>query len=436
MKSDDAEYITAYFDAPDDGSFEASGGASAYPPSVQPGIPKLGRKPEGWTRAPIGDFLEPVFRSAKLLDDERYQLVTAKRSRGGIVPREVLFGRDIRTKTQFFVEAGDFLISRRQISHGACGIVPESLNGAIVSNEYVALRPKAGLDLRFLSHLSHSVYFQQTCFHSSIGVHVEKLVFKLEDWLEWEFDIPPLDEQEQIASGLDAWDRVVDLSARRLQSKERFLNKLIYQLGQNRWVPIALDDVGKWVGGGTPSKAVASYWQGDIPWVSPKDMGSWRIDRAEDHISEEAVAKSSTRIVPAGSVLVVTRSGILRNTVPSAVAAVPVAINQDIKALQVNGPWSGSLIALIMRQASEQLRLACVKTGTTVESIDLDALKATPIALPDSDDAIAQAEVVVVGLAREIDLLTAQLDGLRTQKRALLQRLFSGGSTTVKEAAE
>lgn len=413
----------------------ASRSVSAYPPSVQPGIPKLGRKPEGWTRAPIGEFLEPVFRPAKLADDERYQLVTAKRSRGGIVPREVLFGRDIRTKTQFFVEAHDFLVSKRQISHGACGIVPQSLDGAVVSNEYVALRPKAGLDLRFLSHLAHSVYFQQTCFHSSIGVHVEKLVFKLEDWLEWEFDIPSLDEQERIASGLDAWDRVAELSTRRLQSNETFLNKLIYQLGQNNWVPVALDEVGKWVGGGTPSKTIASYWQGDIPWVSPKDMGPWRIDRVEDRISEEAVAKSSTRIVPAGSVLVVTRSGILRNTVPSAVAAVPVAINQDIKALLVDGPWSGSLIALIMRQASEQIRQACVKTGTTVESIDLDALKATPIALPDSKYAIAQAEAVVVGLAREIDLLKAQLEKLRAQKRGLLQRVFSGGAAT-QEAAE
>jgi type I restriction enzyme S subunit len=425
LKSDVEEDVDAHLDAADDSSFEEVRGARAYPPSVQPGIPKLGRKPKGWTRAPIGEFLEPVFRPAQLVDDERYQLVTAKRSRGGIVPREVLFGRDIRTKTQFFVESGDFLISKRQISHGACGIVPEALNGAVVSNEYVALRPKAGLDLRFLSHLSHSVYFQQTCFHSSIGVHVEKLVFKIEDWLEWEFDIPPLEEQEQIVFGLDGWDRAVELSACRLQSKERFLNKLIYQLAQNNWVPVALDDVGKWVGGGTPSKTITSYWQGDIPWVSPKDMGSWRIDRAEDHISEEAVAKSSTKIVPAGSVLVVTRSGILRNTVPSAVAAVPVAINQDIKALQVDGPWSGSLIALIMRQASEQIRQACVKTGTTVESIDLDALKATPIALPDSTDAITQAEAVVVGLAREIDLLTAQLRELRIQKRGLLKRVFS-----------
>lgn len=436
MKSDAAQSLDVDVDESDEGSFEASAGSSAYPPSVQPGIPKLGRKPDGWTRAPIGKFLEPVFRPAKLADDERYQLVTAKRSRGGVVPREILFGRDIRTKTQFFVEAGDFLISKRQISHGACGIVPQSLDGAVVSNEYVALNPKVGLDLRFLSHLSHSVHFQQTCFHSSIGVHVEKLVFKLDDWLEWEFDIPPLAEQCRIAAILDAWDNAVELSAQEISSKKRFMDKLIHRLSQNRWVPVALGDLGKWVGGGTPSKAVSRYWNGDIPWVSPKDMSTWRIDDAEDHISEEAITKSSTRLVPVGSVLVVTRSGILRNTVPSAVTNVPVAINQDIKALEVDGPWSGSLIALVMRQASEQLRQACVKTGTTVESIDLDALKAMPITLPETDKAIADAENIVVGLARELDLLTAQLDRLQIQKRGLMQRLFSGGTLAAKEAAE
>ena len=80
-------------------SFEPSP-SSSHQPSVQPGIPTLGRKPKGWSRVSIGDLLESVYRPAKLVDDKRYQLVTAKRSRGGIVPRGVLCGRDIRTKTQ------------------------------------------------------------------------------------------------------------------------------------------------------------------------------------------------------------------------------------------------------------------------------------------------------------------------------------------------
>jgi type I restriction enzyme S subunit len=197
-----------------------------YPPSVQPGIPQLGVTPAGWQRIRLNEVLELVNRPANIADNKRYQLVTAKRSRGGIVPREILFGHQIKTKTQFFIEAGDFLISRRQIAHGACGIVPQDLHGAIVSNEYSTLRTKKELDLRFLKHLTHSVYFQQTCFHSSIGVHVEKLVFKLEDWLEWEFDLPRVDEQGAIANALDAWDRAIERIAALIVANGSFLNSL------------------------------------------------------------------------------------------------------------------------------------------------------------------------------------------------------------------
>ena len=194
---------------------------SAYPPSIQAGIPTLGETPKGWTRYRLGDLLHKVERPAKLVDTETYQLVTAKRNRGGIVAREVLRGDQIRTKTQFFVEAGDFLISNRQISHGACGVVPGSLHRAVVSNEYTAFHTADALDPEFLNALSHSIYFQQTCFHSSIGVHVEKLVFRLEDWMGWEFDIPPLQEQKRIVAVLNAWDQTIDQTERLISAKRQ-----------------------------------------------------------------------------------------------------------------------------------------------------------------------------------------------------------------------
>ena len=101
------------------------------------------------------------------------------------------------------MKAGDFLISKRQIVHGACGIVPPELDGAIVSNEYAVLNSDGQIDLGFLRYLSESIYFQQTCFHSSIGVHVEKMLFNTERWLSWPFNLPPLAEQKRIVEILD-----------------------------------------------------------------------------------------------------------------------------------------------------------------------------------------------------------------------------------------
>lgn len=165
--------------------------ATAFPKSVRPGIPSLGPKPPGWTRGPLSEYLFEQQRPIKMVDDTEYRLVTVKRSRGGVVEREHLKGREISVKTQFLLHAGDFLISKRQIVHGACGLVPAELEGSIASNEYAVLRGNSSIDLQFLNYLAHSVYFQQTCFHSSIGVHVEKMIFKLDRWLVSIFHLLP-----------------------------------------------------------------------------------------------------------------------------------------------------------------------------------------------------------------------------------------------------
>lgn len=180
---------------------------SPYPASVQPGIPKLGHLKPGCNRMQIGELFEKIRRPVPMDDNKRYRLVTVKRSRGGVVSRGELYGHEIAVKSQFEVREGDFLISKRQIVHGACGVVPKHLDGSIVSNEYAVLRCRPNVLMDFVKHLSFTPYFQQTCFHSSIGVHVEKMIFKLEKWFEWKIDIPKFEEQQHIAAFLSAIDK-------------------------------------------------------------------------------------------------------------------------------------------------------------------------------------------------------------------------------------
>lgn len=203
---------------------------SIYPPSVTPGIPRLGEKPKGWIETTFGDVLQVVARKADVHDTIEYQLVTAKRNRGGIVPRCQLLGRDILTKTQFRIRTGDFLISRRQIIHGACGIVPPELDGALVSNEYATLRVRDGLVLKFLDYLSHTAYFQQTCFQSSVGVDVEKMIFGLREWLKYRVYLPPLQEQQRIVDILSTWDEAIALTEQLIAAKQRHKKGLMQRL--------------------------------------------------------------------------------------------------------------------------------------------------------------------------------------------------------------
>ena len=100
------------------------------------------------------------------------------------------------------------------------------------------------------------------------------------------------------------------------------------------WTSAPLANLGTWSGGGTPSTSNAAFWtNGTIPWVSPKDMKQRRISSAQDCITESALAASATNLVREKSVLLVTRSGILRHSLPVATNTRPVTLNQDMKAL-------------------------------------------------------------------------------------------------------
>lgn len=138
---------------------------------------------------------------------------------------------------------------------------------------------------------------------------------------------------------------------------------------------VRLRDLGDWTGGNTPSKANPEYWVGgSIPWVSPKDMKVEEIGASEDRISELALEDGRASMLPAGAVLVVTRSGILAHTLPVAVTNVPVSINQDLKALTPKRDVSPKYVAHALRGASRRILKQCSKHGTTVASVETRAL--------------------------------------------------------------
>lgn len=134
------------------------------------------------------------------------------------------------------------------------------------------------------------------------------------------------------------------------------------------------------LGGGTPSKSHPEYFTGVIPWVSPKDMKYAVISDSIDHITEDAVAHSTTNLVPKNSVLMVIRSGILKHTLPVAINSVPVTINQDMKAFV---PGNSVITEFLMYyfKAIESDVLAGVR-GVTADNIDFKAFQQRTIIVP------------------------------------------------------
>ena len=99
------------------------------------------------------------------------------------------------------------------------------------------------------------------------------------------------------------------------------------------WTNTTLGSITDFLSGGTPAKDRADYWGGSIPWVSAKDMKSFRLEDTEDHLTNEGV-HNGTRLVPSGTVLLLARGMTLLNDVPICVANRSVTFNQDVKALR------------------------------------------------------------------------------------------------------
>ncbi|PSU83835.1 restriction endonuclease subunit S [Photobacterium phosphoreum] len=184
-----------------------------------------------WESMNLDDVLLLQSDSLKMKDNESYELITVKRRFGGITSRGNYLGKDVLVKNQFTIHEDEFVISKRQIVHGACGLVPKELEGAIVSNEYNVFRPVADkLDLDYFNRFSTTPYMRRSYFINSDGVHIEKLLFKTQSWLKTKVDLPCLKEQQKIAQFLQSIDKKIDVVAQQVEQTKQFKKGLLQQM--------------------------------------------------------------------------------------------------------------------------------------------------------------------------------------------------------------
>lgn len=195
-------------------------------------VPQL-RFPEftdDWEQRKVGETVTEVSRPIELNDYQEYQLVTVKRRNEGIVSRGKMYGKNILVKNYFEIHAGDYLISKRQLVHGANGIVPENLDKAVVSNEYMACVSNEFVTAEFLTLLSKTKSLQKDFFLSSYGVDIEKLVFDVEDWKKRSIIIPKIEEQNKICEYFSYLDHLITLHQRKLEKLKELKKGLVQKL--------------------------------------------------------------------------------------------------------------------------------------------------------------------------------------------------------------
>ena len=188
------------------------------------------------------------------------------------------------------------------------------------------------------------------------------------------------------------------------------------------WIETTLGKVTDFLSGGTPSKSRADYWNGTVPWVSAKDMKRFRLEDAEDHISDEAAA-NGTRLVPAGSVLLLTRGMTLLNDLPICVIAQPMTFNQDVKALRPKAGIRDDYLPYLLLGNKERLLSLVDLAGHGTGRLNSDELKSLDIGLPPKDEQRAIAHILGT-LDDKIELNRRMSETLEAMARALFKSWF------------
>lgn len=241
--------------------------------------------------------------------------------------------------------------------------------------------------------------------------------------------VPPIDEQKKIAKILAQCDKVIELKQQLIaeeEKKNQWLLEFVYKLSGVQHTKIPLKNCGKWFSGGTPDKRNNDYWDhGTIKWVSSQEVKETHIQDTTYKITHKAIAESTTAIAPAYSLLLVTRSGILKHSIPVAYISEDMAINQDIKALIPKEGIDYYYLLSYLKYKEKELVSAYVKTGTTVESIIMNLFLKLEVPFPSYEEQIRISNVIRCN-DKKLQALAEEVECWKEKKKALMQVLLTG----------
>lgn len=166
-----------------------------------------------WPKEELGKLLRRNAEQIDIKPDELYKEITARLWGKGIVLRGVLPGSSIASKRRYVAHSGQFIISRIDARHGSMGIVPDGLEGAVVTNDYPLFDvDSTKLDSNYLSWLCKTRDFIELCSKASEGT-TNRVRLKEDRFLSLEIPLPPLDEQRRIVARIEDMKRSIEEAA-------------------------------------------------------------------------------------------------------------------------------------------------------------------------------------------------------------------------------
>lgn len=226
----------------------------------------------GWDTVKLGELLTKSEECISINDDKNYREVTVRLWGKGVIQRREVIGSEIAASSRIIVRSEQFILSRIDARNGAFGLIPEFLDGAVVTNDFpvFTLNRKKILPA-YMAWLSRTHRFIDICKAASEGT-TNRVRLKEKRFLDTEINIPTIYVQKRIVSWID------ELSSKIREAKalrddittyfETFLLKTFIQaFDKYADSTVLIGDAFKVTTGGTPARNRAEYWDGDIKSV-------------------------------------------------------------------------------------------------------------------------------------------------------------------------
>ncbi|NHM20599.1 restriction endonuclease subunit S [Tritonibacter mobilis] len=417
----------------------------------------LGRIPASWEAVPlkhIADFVNGAAFKPEQWSEQGAPIIRIENLNGGTDFNH--FEGDVEER--YHVKQGDILFGWSGNRGTSFGPFIWSRPGHFLLNQHIFnVRGFSGDQGWFYWCLKAVTEYVEQQAHGIIGmVHVTK-----GNLGRIRVPLPPLAEQQAIAAFLDRETAKLDglveeqrrLIALLKEKRQAVISHAVTRgldptaplkpsgidwLGDipAHWEAVPLKYLTTFKSGGTPSKTNLAYWDGDVPWVSARDLKTAVITDSTYHITQQAVDDGAASLVPIGSILVLVRGMTLAHSFPVCIAGVPTAINQDLKALTPNAGTDGGFLAWSLRGLAEQSLSRIDEAGHGTKALRMEAWTPMEIPLPPEPEQCRIAVALEEKMAR-LDALTAEATraiALLQERRAALISAAVTGKIDVRDS--
>lgn len=326
------------------------------------------------------------------------------------------------------------------LENGKVAIANTNGQNGTGSTELFVFRGINGIsDSDYIYYLCCTHYFRQLATNSMTGASGrQRADLEFIKRIKWSF--PSVETQKRIVKVLSVFDNLIELNTKRIKTLEQMAENLYKEWfvrfrfpGHENaelengipkgWEIKRIGEIGKVVGGGTPSTEQSEYWNGDIPWLTPADMKSFDdiyISSGSTFITEEGLKKSSATMLPKDTVLLSSRApigyvGIAKN---------PICTNQGFKNVICNPTNILPEVLFYFFKKNKDL-LECYASGSTFLEVSSGRLKKIKLIVPPLN--IQQIFVDTISpWIKQTDALSEINNNLIKQRDLLLPRLMSG----------